>query len=110
MQGDLAIQSLRDPIPDVLNVVSNGEIEHLVEIAVVQRAIPTYAQGIPTHDACRCRRIECLDERFHVIFVVAARDKEIEVAADGQIRDGQEVVEQNVVLVEQFCPVALFEG
>lgn len=110
MQGDFSIQRFGRPIPDVLSVVANGEVEHLVEIAVIERPVPPHTQGVPTHDTRRGRRIERLNERFHVILVIATGNEKIEVAADRQVRDGQEVIEHNVVLIEQFRAVTLFEG
>jgi hypothetical protein len=47
------------------------QLEHLVEIAIVQFAIPTDRNRIAAHDAIHCGRIKSLHQLLHVFFVIA---------------------------------------
>lgn len=47
------------------------EVEHLVEIAVVEVSVPADGEGIAAHEAIDGGGIEGVDERLHVLFVLA---------------------------------------
>ena len=78
------------------------EVEHLVEIAVVEVAVPAYRQRIAAHESLYGSGIKSINERLHVIVVVVAFQKIIEETTDGHVGDGVEVVEQNAVFAQKL--------
>src|SRR5512147_1378385 len=69
------------------------ELEHLVEIAVVEPAVPSDREYGATHDTGGSRRIECIGEAVHIAGIVAALDKKLQKPADRHIGDRVEAVE-----------------
>src|SRR5206468_11144840 len=48
------------------------QIEHLVEVAVVEGTIPTHRDRVAAHDAGRCSGVEGIGQSLHILLVVAA--------------------------------------
>src|SRR5262245_33827074 len=65
--------------------VVERQVEHLVEVAVVQAAVPADRQRVAAHHAGGRRRVEGLDEAPHVRLVVPRIAQELEEAADRHV-------------------------
>ena len=71
IQYNIAIhQFFKIKIANMHPLSIDGQIEHLVEIAVVHQAVPTHRNGIAAHNIGNRRRIEGINERRHVFVVV----------------------------------------
>ena len=65
------------------------EIEHLIEIAVVEKTVPTDADGIPAHQSGYGSRVETLLEKIEVLLQFSTASKCRSKAPDRQIGQGQ---------------------
>jgi hypothetical protein len=97
--ADVARQALR-----------HRQVEHLVEVAVVQRAVPSHRQRGAAHDGVRRGRVEGTGEPVHVARIVAAVEQELEKTADGHVGDGEQTVEHHAVAVIQFATKARLQA
>ena len=86
------------------------KLQHLVEIAVVQPAIPPNRQGIPTHDAGGGGGIERVGQARHVLVIVTAFNKELQEPADRHVGNRVEPVEFDSVPGPQFFLELRFDG
>jgi len=77
----------------------DAEIQHLVEVTVVESASPVDADQIAAHQAIDSRGIECLNELAHVAFFVSRATQIIKEPFDWHIRDREELVERNTVTI-----------
>ncbi len=82
--------------------VINREFEHLVEVTVVESAVPSDGQRVPAHDAGGCSRGERIGQARHVLIIVAAFEEELQEPADRHVGDRVEPVELNPMLGQQF--------
>src|SRR5678815_3945312 len=89
---------------------ANGKIEHLIEIAVIERAVPANRQRVAAHHAGGGGRIERLSQPLHVPLIVSALDEELQKAADRHVRDRVEMIEFNAVFGAQFLAELRFDG
>src|SRR5258708_4809488 len=48
----------------------DGDLQHLVEVAVVEPPVPADREGIAAHDAARRRRIEGSHQPFHIMLEI----------------------------------------
>ena len=69
------------------------EVEHLVEVAIVQGPIISYANQIPAHDTFRSRWIKCINQFRHVRFIQFRSIQEMLEAIDRHVRNDIETVE-----------------
>ncbi len=65
------------------------QVQHLVEIAIVDITIPTDRQGITTHQTIDSGRIESLHQTLHIGFIIATFQEVFEETADRHIRDSK---------------------
>ena len=79
------VERIQVEVFDVPRCILYFQVEHLVEIAVVEIAVPTYRQGVAAHDMGSGYRIISIDQRLHIALVVAAADEVFQKAADGQV-------------------------
>ena len=86
------------------------EFQHLVEVAVVEPAVPPDRQGIPAHDAGGCGGIERIGQARHVLIIVAAFDEELQEPADRHVGDRVEPVELDPMPGPQFLLELRFDG
>src|SRR5260221_4863092 len=77
--------------------VGEGQVEHLVEVAVVEGAVPSDREERAAHDAARGPRVERAHEQVHVPTGVAAALEELEETADRHVGDRVEVIEDDAV-------------
>jgi hypothetical protein len=75
------------------------QIEHLIEIAIVQPSIPSDGDRVSAHHARNGERIKRLGQSFHVLFVVARSQQKLQKSADGHVRDAEEVIELDAKLL-----------
>src|SRR5438309_10507811 len=78
--------------------LSEWQLQHLIEVAIIQGAIPAYGQSVAAHDAGGCNGIKGVSQPRHIPFIIAASDQEIEKAANRHIRERIEVIKGNAVL------------
>ena len=69
------------------------ELEHLIEIAVVQPAVPPDGKQRPAHYFFRGLRIKCIDQKGHVPIVFPLPGQDGLKTTDRYICDSVEVVE-----------------
>ena len=86
------------------------EFQHLIEIAVIQSAIPSDGQGIATHDVGGGSGVEGIGQARHVLIIVAAFDKELQEPADRHVRDRIQPVKLDAVAGVQLLPKLGFDG
>src|SRR5437867_11223331 len=71
----------------------HGQVEHLVEVTIVERAVPPDAHQPPAHPALDRPGIEFLYEQLHVALVRALLQQVLEEPADRHVGERQELVE-----------------
>src|SRR6516225_572541 len=81
-------------------------VEHLVEIAVVELSVPAHTDKGPAHKVCDSGRIEMVHQQTHVRLVFSALVEKGSKAPDGHVRQCEEPVELNSEsLVEVFLVI-----
>src|SRR5215210_5538029 len=90
--------------------IGDRHVEHLIEVAIIQSAVPAHRQRVPAHDAGRSRGIERVRQPLHVPFIVAALDKKFEKAAYRHVGNGVEAVEFDAMTRTEFLPELRFNG
>ena len=85
------------------------QIEHLIEVAVVEGAIPTHGDRVAAHDPGRGSGIEGVGQSFHVLLVVAALQEKLEKPADRHIGDRIEMVELDAMASPEFFSKLRFD-
>ena len=75
------------------------QIQHLIEVAVVQSSIPSDGDGIAAHQARDGLWIERLGQPIHVVLVVAGSQEKLQEPADRHVRDAEEMIELDAELV-----------
>ncbi len=88
----------------------NRQAEHLIEITVIERPVPTDRQRGAAHHAGGGGRIECRRQARHIVLVIPAFDEKFQEPADGHIREGIEPREFETVAAAQFMFEACFCG
>ena len=100
-------------IPDGPNraMLSAAEwyFEHLVEIAIVEAPVPSDADQGATHQRVHRRRIEVIHQQAHILRVIAAGSELMRKSRDWHVGDGQQTIERDAEVGEQFGSVACFE-
>src|SRR5262245_25815319 len=98
---------------EVANVLRHdpihAEVEHLVEVAVVEAAVPSHRDERPAHDPRNRGGVEGVDQTLHVTLEIPRRREPFQVAADRHVRDAVQRVEANAVQAEQFALPVSFE-
>ena len=85
------------------------QVEHLVEVAVVEEAVPADGDGVAAHDAADGAGIEGVEQALHVVFVLAVVEQKIEKPADRHVGDGVKAVELHIVLAFELALELGFE-
>jgi hypothetical protein len=93
-----------------LGLANAGEVEHLVEVAVVDLTVPADGEGVAAHEAGEGGGVEAVDEDFHVAGEVAAGFEPVEVAGDGHVGEGDEPIEADVLVLGEAGFPFLFEA
>src|SRR5215831_15441432 len=78
--------------------LSEWQLQHLIEVAIIQGAIPAYGQSVATHDAGGGGGIKGVSQPRHIPFIIAASDQEVEKTANRHIRDRIQAIKGNAVL------------
>src|ERR1700745_2325970 len=68
------------------------DFEHLIEVAIVKHSIPSNAHERPAHQAGYDRRIEMLDQQFHVLCTFSTAVQEVGEALDRHVRKGEQAM------------------
>ncbi len=93
--------------PPVSVPARHREIQHLVEIAVVNLAVPSHADQRPAHQAFHSGRIEVVHQQRHVRVVLALLLKKRREALDGHVGDSEQAIELDA---EGFAQLFLVVG
>ena len=87
----------------------HGKVEHLVEVTVIQGAIPSDGQGIAAHDTCSRGWVEGIGQPLHIPLVISALDEELQEPANRHVGDREQPVEDDAVAARQFAPELRFD-
>jgi hypothetical protein len=99
------VETRRIKVADVRRRIAvYREFQHLIEVAIVESAIPAYGEGIPAHDAGGGGGVIGRGKPFHVTIVVPAFQQKFEKPAHGHVGDGVETVEFHAVPGAKFLP------
>ena len=82
----------------------DGQLEHLVEVAVEERAIPADGERVPAHHPGDGRGVEGLHQALHVALEIARALEPLQVAADGHVRDRVQRVEAHALTTQELTP------
>src|SRR6478609_2679987 len=69
---------------------SHADFEHLIEVAIVKHSVPSNAHERPAHQAGNDRRIEVLDQQFHVVRAFFIAVQEVGEALDWHVRKSEQ--------------------
>ena len=94
---------------DPATLGGDRQFEHLVEVAIVQVAKPVDRQRRTAHDMRHGLRIEAVDQLPHVGLVLLGLQQVVEKAADRQVGDRMQLVEDNVVARLQLATIGVFQ-
>src|SRR6185295_267850 len=89
--------------------VGRGELEHLVEVAVVDAPVVADADQAAAHDALGGRRVEGGEQLLHVRLELPGLLQVQAEAVDGHVGDGVEPVELEPELRPELTPVVGLE-
>lgn len=92
------LNKVKIKVADMFCACRYRNLKHLVEVAIIQRPIPTNGQGIATHHIPGSLGVERGNQSFHVFVVVPTAEQIFEVAADGHICDAKKAVELDAVM------------
>src|SRR6476661_6609426 len=68
----------------------HADFEHLIEVAIVKHSVPSNAHERPAHQAGNDRRIEVLDQQFHVVRAFFIAVQEVGEALDWHVRKSEQ--------------------
>lgn len=78
---------------DVDRIPFDRQVQHLVEIAIVQKASPINRQSIPAHQLVDRRRIEAGNQTVHILSKLSLPQKIVQKSTDGHVRDREQSIE-----------------
>ncbi len=85
------IQRQRSDVQRLSAAVGDRQIEHLIEIAVVNPTVPTDADQIAAHHLIDSASVEVAFEQFHVRIVLAAQFEMRRVARDRHVGQAKQI-------------------
>ena len=106
--GDLLNRQRRN-VQAVSIIVGHGQIEHLVEIAIVYQAVPADADEIAAHHLFERGPVEAALEEVHVRVVLAAQFKMRRVARDRHVAQTEKLIENDPKLLVKNLFIILFQ-
>lgn len=89
--------------------IADFQVEHLVEVAIIQVAVPTDGERISAHHAFGGGRIEQRDEFRHIRFIISRHQQIIQEATNWHVGNRVEMIEHNAVVLEEFAFVIFLE-
>src|SRR3990172_3796002 len=111
-QDRVALDHLWRELPDLQRPpmpVSHGEIEHLVEVAVVHGPLPSDTQQVPAHHLVQRGGIKGGLEKVHVPIVLPAHPEEPLKSGNGHVGEAVKVVKDDAKFLVEDSLVVLFE-
>ncbi len=103
------IELLEIKIVDMRGWGSHLDIQHLIEIAIVDITVPTYRQRIAAHQAVDRGGVEGVYEFLHVFGVIARIQQILEEPADGHIGHSVQIIEIDAVAAFELALKLGFE-
>ena len=109
---DLSLIELnRIEVPDMGGrAMVHRQIEHLVEVAVVESPVPAHRDCVTAHHAGCGSGVEGVGQSLHIWLVVAALQEKLKKSADRHIGDCIEMVELDSMPSPQFFTKLRFDG
>mmetsp|Transcript_485 Transcript_485/g.1104 ORF Transcript_485/g.1104 Transcript_485/m.1104 type:complete len:211 (-) Transcript_485:732-1364(-) len=77
----------------------------LVEVAIVESAIPAHAHGVQTHQPFHCLCVVAVDQKLHVLLHLSLFCQKVCESFDWHIRYGQQIVELYPKTIHQLPSV-----
>ena len=96
-------------IPDGAGLPVEWDVQHLIEIAIINLAVPTDGQQLCAHDVFCGLWVKIIEEQLHVVMHFAVALKHVCVAFDGHVGDGEQLVELNAEFILQMRMVVGFK-
>src|SRR5919108_2972705 len=90
--------------------IGDGQVEHLVEVAVIDRTFPTDADEISAHQLVESGVIEVVSEQFHVIVVFTAELEMGLITRDRHVAETIEMIKRYGEPLRQLPPVVLLKS
>ncbi len=90
--------------------IVHRQAEHLVEVTVVEGAVPTHGDGVAAHDASGGSGIEGVGQSLHILIVVAALQEKLKKSADRHVGDRVEAIELDAMARSEFFSKLRFDG
>ncbi len=87
-----------------------GQVQGLVEVAVVEAPVPGDADEAAAHEAGHRGRVKTGHQLAHVTLIIPGPLQKLLEAPDGHVEQGQELVEVNTVAVRQLPAEEFFQG
>jgi hypothetical protein len=98
-------------IADMANrLIGHRQIEHLIEVAIVDAAVPADRERVPAHDAGRRGRIKRVGQALHIALIIPTLEQEFQEAADWHIGNRIEMIEADAIVTQEFSPKLRFNG
>src|SRR5688572_31991460 len=89
--------------------IRQRQVEHLVEITVIDRPIPANADKTATHHLVQRDSVEVSFQQFPIAFVLAAQLEMRRIACDRHIREAKQLIEHDAEFFPQDIFIVLFE-
>ena len=96
-------------IPDGSIRAAERDFQHLIEIAVIEAPVPSDADQGASHQRVHRRWVEVIHEQAHILGVIAGGSELMRKSRDWHVGDGQQAIERDAEVVEQFGSVRCFE-
>ena len=99
VDDDFAVfQPFHIKIHDIVrSAVIDHKIEHLVEVAIVERAVPSDGKGCPAHDIGKRGRVERMAKQVEIILEIIRLNQLLEVTPDREVGNAKKMVEMDAV-------------
>ena len=88
---------------------SHFQIEHLIEVAIVQSSVPSDGNRVPAHQTRYGLWIERLGQLLHVLRIVARSQQKLQKPADWHVGNAEEMVELDAEFVIEHPPKIGFQ-
>ena len=99
--------------PEGLDVIGRPvvyrEAKGQVEVAVIERSIPTDADLMAAHKPCHGLLVKGLPEKVQIILLQVLTAQFCSKPSQGHVRDGEKMGEADPETAPQLAPVVIFE-
>src|SRR5262245_51764740 len=96
-------------VPDGAGTSAHRELEHLIEVAIVEGPVPADAHQVAAHEPGHGGRVEVVHEESHVEIVLAGAQQLGSKTRDRHVAYGAQLMELDPEVPRQLRVVARFE-